>query len=267
MTKKIIALFLSLAMLCALVACGGQEDEVTDDPVINLGVQYLTYTDEDGNTYTYDYTSSSTVEILAFSGNDEPHAVNVPATIGEYTVTSIAAEAFFSYSNISSVTLPEGLLTIGDYAFANCKALTSVTLPSTLTDYDGAAAIGVGAFYGCDALTAVDLSSTNAATVSNYAFAECKSLVNAAFPSSLVSIGDYAFANCSALTAIALAEGVTTVGAQAFYNCTAVASLSLPASLTSIGEWAFNPMIRTLEDAAISVVDGSYAQEYIKEFR
>lgn len=267
MMKKIIALLLALSTLCALVGCGGKEDDVIDDPVINLGVQYLTYTDEDGNTYTYDYTSSTTVEILAFSGSDEPHAVKIPATIDEYAVTSIADEAFFSYSNISSITLPEGLLTIGDYAFANCKALTSVIFPSTLTNHNGVAAIGVGAFYGCDALTSVDLSSTNVGTIGNYAFAECTTLANITFPTSLVSVGDYAFAASTTLTAITLPEGVATVGEQAFYGCTSVASLTLPASLSEIGDLAFHPMVRTLEDAAISVVDGSYAQKYIKEFR
>lgn len=267
MTKKIIALLLATLMLCALVACGEKEDGVTDDPVINLGVQYLTYTNENGDIFTYDYTSSTTVAITAFSGSDEPHTVNIPAVIDDYTVTSIAAEAFFSYSNISEVILPEGLLTVDDYAFAGCVALASVTFPSTMKDHNGAPAIGEGAFYGCTALASVDLSKTSAVTVDSNAFAGCTALTEIKFPTTLKTIGEYAFGACSALTAITLPEGVATVGAQAFYDCTSVASLTLPASLTEIGDWAFNPVARTLEDAAISVPKGSHAESYLKELR
>ena len=50
-------------------------------------------------------------------------------------------------------------------------------------------------------------------------------------------------------------------------NCTAVEALTLPASLSEIGDWAFNPIIRDLPDEAITVVEGSYAAEYIVPFR
>ncbi len=261
MMKRILALLLATLMLCALVACGGKEDEIIDDTVINIGSQYLTHTDSDGNTFTYEYASSTTVKITGFSGNDEPHAVSIPAAIGDYAVIEIADEAFFSYSNISSVVLPEGLTTIGNYAFANCEALTAVTFPSTLKS------IGTGSFYGCDTLTAVKLSATALNSIGDNAFADCPALASVAFPSTLTDIGTYSFANCAALTAIAIPEGVTAVGAQAFYNCTSVASLTLPATLTDIGDWAFHPMARELEDAAITVPAGSAAEEYVKNAR
>lgn len=261
MMKKIIALLLATLMLCALVACQGKEDEVIDDPVINIGAQHLTYTDDDGNTFTYDYLTSTTVEITAFSGSDEPHAVTIPTTIGEYTVAAIADQAFFSYSNLSSVILPEGLTTIGDYAFANCEAMTSVSFPSTLTT------VGAGSFYGCDTLASVNFSATALKSIDANAFADCPMLSSVTFPATLADIGAYSFANCTALTAITLPEGVAAVGTQAFYNCTAVASLTLPASLVEIGEWAFNPTARDLEDAAITVPAGSAAEAYIKSAR
>jgi surface protein len=172
----------------------------------------------------------------------------------------------FSYA-YQERELPEGLLTVGNYAFAGCVALTSVTFPSTMKDYDGAPAIGEGAFYGCTSLTAIDLSKTSAVTVGDNAFAGCTALTKITFPTSLKTIGEYAFGACSALTAITIPEGVTTVGAQAFYDCTSVASLTLPASLTNIGDWAFNPVARVLEDSAISVPEGSYAQSYLKALR
>ena len=128
MTKKLIALLLAALMLCALVACSGKEDTITDDPVINIGSQLMTYTDDNGDTFTYEYFSSTSVTITNYSGNDEPHALTVPAKILDYNVVAIGEQAFYACSNLSSVTLPEGLTTIDAYAFANCEVLTEVVL-------------------------------------------------------------------------------------------------------------------------------------------
>ncbi len=261
MTKKIIALVLAALMLSALVACSGKQDTITDDPVINIGVQLMTYTDENGDAFTYEYITSTSVAITAFSGNDEPHTVTVPAKIDAYDVTAIAEQAFYACSNISSLTLPEGLTTIGAYAFANCEVLTEVSLPKTLETVEK------GAFYGCDTLPAMDFTQTALSSIGNNAFADSPALASVSFPASLKTVGDLAFLNCTALTAITLPEGVESVGDQAFYNCTAAESLTLPASLTQIGDFAFNPTARDLEDAAITVPADSFAAEYLDSFR
>ena len=261
MTKKIIALVLAAIMLCALVACSGKEDSITDDPVINIGVQLMTYTDDNGDTFTYEYLTSTSVTITAYSGNDEPHAVTVPAKIESYDVAAIGEQAFYACSNIASISLPEGLTTIGAYAFANCEVLTAVSLPKTLET------VGKGAFYGCDTLPAIDFSATALSDIGANAFADSPALASVTFPTSLRTVGDLAFLNCTALTAITLPEGVETVGDQAFYNCTAAESLTLPASLANIGSFAFNPTARDLEDTAITVPAGSVAAEYLDSFR
>lgn len=268
--KKLITLTLALLMLCTLCACGSEDEGMIDDPVINIGAQILTFKDDAGNTYTYDYLTSSTIEIVGFEGvTDEPHDVTVPATYTyvdgdaeiEYVVASIGAEAFYANSSIATITLPEGLTTVDAYAFANCEAMTAVTFPSTLTT------IGKGAFYGCDIIAEYDFSGTALATIGDNAFADSPALATVKFPSTLKSIGASAFLNCTALTAITLPEGFESVATQAFYNCTAVTELTLPASLTDIGAWAFNPTARDLEDSAIIRPAGSFADEYLKTVR
>ncbi|MBO5898968.1 MAG: leucine-rich repeat domain-containing protein [Clostridia bacterium] len=261
MTKKIIALLLATLMLCALVACSGKEDSITDDPVINIGVQLMTYTDTNGDTFTYEYLTSTTVKITAYSGNDEPHTITVPAKIEAYDVTAIDEQAFYACSNISSLVLPEGLIEIGAYAFANCEVLTEVSLPKTLEK------VGKGAFYDCDTLPAMDFSKTALASIGENAFAGCVAMTTVTFPSTLRSIEKAAFLNCTALTAITLPEGVASVGEQAFYNCTAAESLTLPASLVEIGNFAFNPTARDLESTAITAPAGSFAAEYLNAAR
>ena len=259
MTKRIFALMLALLLLCTITACS-PEDDVIDDPVINIGVQKPTYKDSHGDTFEYDFLSSTTVVITGFSGSDEPHLVTIPAMIEDRYVVAIADEAFYANSNISDIKCDAALVTVGNYAFAYCEALKTVELPSSVES------IGKGAFYNCSAMTACTLG-TGVKKIENHAFAGCASLISIAFPGTLESIADYAFANCAALTAIEIAEGTVSVGAQAFYNCTSVASLKLPASLTEIGEWAFNPIVRDLPDEAITVVEGSAAAEHIKQFR
>ena len=259
MTKRVFALMLALLLLCTMTACS-PEDDVIDDPVINIGVQTPTYKDSHGDTFEYEYLSSTTVAITGFSGNDEPHLVTIPAMIEDRHVVAIANQAFYANSNISDIKCEAALVTVGDYAFAYCEALKTVELPSSVET------VGKGAFYNCSAMTACTLG-TGVKTIDSHAFAGCASLISIAFPGTLESIGDYAFANCAALTAIEIAEGTVSVGAQAFYNCTSVASLKLPASLTEIGEWAFNPVVRDLPDEAITVVEGSAAAEHIKQFR
>lgn len=259
MTKRIFALMLALFMLCALVACS-PEDEMIDDPVINIGVPTLTYTDSHGDTFTYEYLSSTTVEITGFSGSDEPHLITIPAVIDDRNVVAIADNAFKANSNISDVKCEAKLTKIGAYAFAYCEALKTVELPSSTE------VIGLGAFYNCSALVSCVLPE-GLTTIEDIAFNRCYALPSITFPSTLKTIGDYAFGNCTALEAIVIPEGTTSVGNQAFYDCTAVTALSLPASLTQIGEYAFNPIVRDLEDEAITVVEGSVAADYIKQFR
>lgn len=259
MTKRIFALMLALLMLCTLAACS-PEDDVTSDPVINIGIQKPTYKDSHGDTFTYEYLSSTTVAITGFSGSDEPHLVTIPAVIEDRDVVAIADQAFYANSNISDIKCEAKLTEVGNYAFAYCEALKTVELPSTVEK------IGKGSFYNCSAMTSCTMPE-GLTTIDNYAFAGCAVLPSITFPATLKEIGEYAFANCVALEAIVIPEGATTVGAQAFYNCTAVAALNLPASLTEIGEWAFNPIVRDLPDEAITVVADSVAAKYVKQFR
>ncbi len=79
--------------------------------------------------------------------------INIPASVTynseTYTVTSINGWAFCSSSQMTSITLPEGLTTLGDGAFNSCASLTTVTLPSTLTN------AGQSQFGSCSALETV----------------------------------------------------------------------------------------------------------------
>ena len=116
---------------------------------------------------------------------------------------------FYNCSNINSVTLNEGVTSIGNNAFTGRNWLTSIELPSSVTS------IGNGAFQTCIGLTSIELSS------------------------GLISIGSQSFSGCTGLTSIELPSSVTTIGSSAFQNCIGLTSIELPSSLTSIGNGAF----------------------------
>lgn len=124
----------------------------------------------------------------------------------------IASGAFYYATKLSSVTLPSGLTTVGDYAFGKCTSLTEITLLSTVS------VIMNGAFYGCKNLTDVTLLSA-LTDLPEYAFYECEKLENVEIAGTLRSVGNSAFYNCAALVSLKVDEQTSGL-ADAFYGCT-----------------------------------------------
>ena len=135
-------------------------------------------------------------------------------------------------SDILSVSLPEGLTSIGSSAFERCSALTSINFSNSVTS------IGRAAFYGCSSLNTIILPNS-VASIEMEAFRECSSLTSIILPNSVKSIGSWAFLGCSSLTSIILPNSVTSIGEYMFYGCSSLTSVTIPNSVTSIGEYAF----------------------------
>ena len=107
----------------------------------------------------------------------------------------------------------QGVTSIGDSAFKDCKSLTSITIPNGVTSVGG------------------------------YAFYCCTNLTNITVPNSVTSIGDSAFKDCRSLTSITIPNSVTSIGDSAFKDCTSLTSITIPNSVTSIGNDVFNGCI------------------------
>ena len=161
-------------------------------------------------------------------------------TLGEHTVkykldgTSIANYAFTECTAMTSITIPNSVTSIGYSAFFYCTGLTSITIPNSVTSI-GNSAFGDTAWYNNQPDGLV-----YAGKVAYKYKGTMPSGTSIVLKEETKGIASNAFENCGGLTNITIPNSVTSIGEQAFYNCTGLTSVTIPNSVTSIGDSAFN---------------------------
>ena len=125
----------------------------------------------------------------------------------------VAGGDYYYYDNLFNNKVYTSNDEIGEYAFAYCSGLTSLTLP------DGITSIGISAFAYCSGLTSLNLPA-GITSIDKYAFSGCSRLTSLTLPAGITSIGEFAFSYCSGLTSIYVyAEKVPRIGRYAFEGC------------------------------------------------
>ena len=147
------------------------------------------------------------------------------------TVKSIGEYAFKD-SELTSITIPNGVTSIGYEAFFRCSNLTSITIPNSVTSIDG------WVFSECKELQSV-IMPDNITSMSDGIFSECNSLKNVTIPAKVTSIGYCTFYRCSNLTSITIPDSVTSIDSRAFEDCEKLANIVIPDSVTEISKDAF----------------------------
>ena len=135
--------------------------------------------------------------------------------------------------NIISVTIPDGVTTIGHSALYGCTSLTSVVIPNSVTSLEQSA------FNECVSLKSISIPNS-VTSIGDYAFYRCSSLTSINLPNSITQIADGTFYDCSSLTSVVIPNGVTHIGESAFNNCISLSSISIPNTVTDIDGWAFS---------------------------
>ena len=188
----------------------------------------------------------------------KPKDVEIPDTINDYPVTAIADEAFEDES-ITSVIIPDSVITIGDYAFDECEKLASVTLGNSVES------IGESAFRNCNDITILTIPES-VKSIGNCAFSECSDFTNiywnaknaeigydvfanagrngtgidVVFGNNVEKIPSYIFTASSNIKSITIGNSVKTIADYAF-NCSVQnGSINIPESVTSIGNCALS---------------------------
>ena len=166
--------------------------------------------------------------------------------------------AFFRCSGLTSLTLPSGVTEIGDYAFFRCSGLTSLTIPSGVTE------IGGNAFYCCSGLTSLTIPS-GVTKIGDSAFDFCSGLTSLTIPSSVTWIGDNAFSGCSGLTSLTLPSSLTSIGDRAFRGCSGLTSIYVyTEKLPNTGSNVFDGC--DAKKCTVYIPKGTYDDYWLSEF-
>jgi hypothetical protein len=177
----------------------------------------------------FDYTTNNgTLTLTHYIGPGG--AVTIPATNNGFPVTSIGQNAFLD-ADVTSVSIPVGVTSIGKDAFRDCFHLNNVTIPNGVTN------IGIGAFDGCSFLFGVTIPDS-VTSMGASAFSDT-GLTNVIVPDGLTNISAFAFYVCVRLTRVEISGGITSIDQYAFAYCSSLTNVTIPKSVTDIGDAAF----------------------------
>ncbi len=208
--------------------------DANDIPTFNpwTGVKFQ---DEETGLY-FIVTGDNTVKVTYFDTDYNFYSgeVTIPSSVAyqgrAYTVNEIGDLAFGNCQSLTSVTIPNTVVSIGVGAFTN-SGLISITIPNSVES------IGDGLFVHCPDMVSATLSDAITG-IPEQTFRICSSLSSVTLPSHLTSIGNRAFEGCGALVSIALPDGLQTIEGSAFYN-SGLTSIDIPNSVTTVGGSAF----------------------------
>lgn len=196
----------------------------------------------DGNGYTVYQGSCSESEIV------------IPETFDGLPVTAIGKSAFAYKQFIERITIPNGVVTIEDYAFNDTSELKSIDIPDSVTSIGreafrgcynmqsatlgkGLTSIGTFAFEWCD-FKSIEIPD-QVDRIGDGAFMSCRNLETVTIGKGVSYLGGSAFADCVSLKSIKIPDGITEIISSTFHGCFELQSVELPASVTVIGDYSF----------------------------
>ena len=189
-------------------------------------------------------------------------------------VTSIGNNAFYNCDSLTSVTIPNSVTSIGISAFSGCHSLLSLTIPNSVTSikrnafytvpniiYNGTVTgspWGARSMNGyvdnylvytdasktkllaCSAAATIVTIPNSVASIGEYAFYRCRSLISITIPNGVPAIEERTFYGCNRLESVILPNTISTIGVHAFDGCNSLSSINIPNTVTSIGEGTFS---------------------------
>lgn len=212
------------------------------------------------DNYTYQVLTDNNVVLCGVLDTTVVPMSFVPPTTTTYddeecNITAIGDYVFAGCTRMQSITLGRNINSIGVGAFDSCCALTKVVLPDPVTevkDYtfrncstltsvtidEAVTSIGKGAFAGCSSLPKIDIPFATK-SITNDAFSGCKSLTTIKIPKQVTTIGSRVFKGCTGLISVSLGSKVANVGTYAFDSCCNLTSINFPSGVTEIMDGTF----------------------------
>ena len=264
--KCLTSVFLTITMLLSIIVVAPITVNASEDDELTYGDFQYKIEDDNSCTITdYDGMASS---------------LSIPSTINGHTVKQIDTGALSDNRIITSVTIPNGVTTIGFSAFNGCIKLEKIKLSSNLdtvcenafnntkwfnNQSNGLVYVGKVAYkYKGDMPRNTKITvKSDTVSISESAFKDCANLTDILIPSSVKHIDKYAFYNCQGLTKLNFNDGIEriendafgscekltsvnfsetlkSIGAFAFVECKKLSEITIPQSVTSVGEYAFS---------------------------
>ncbi|MBR5479140.1 MAG: leucine-rich repeat protein [Clostridia bacterium] len=150
--------------------------------------------------------------------------------------------------DITVANIKAGTVFIAENAFKDCKALESVTIPSSVTS------IGYSAFESCSALKEIVMPSS-VKSIGDRAFKDCVNLEKASIQGSIGIIGEELFSGCTSLKSVNIPKGVTKIKERAFFGCAALEGVIFPNSLKVIEGQAFSGCASLVDVTIVNSID------------
>lgn len=258
MKKRFLSLIVMFGVLAQLMPCAVQAATWGD----------LSYTVSNGEA-TIIYCSNSVTSL------------EIPSVIEGYPVTGIKSEAFDGRTNLTDVSIENGIITIGDHAFYGCSNLKNINIPNSVIT------IGDHAFYGCSSLATVSIPSSvtrvGARAFNNTAYyndsdnwvngmlyvGDCLIETNQSLSGKYAVkdetrvIADHAFFGCRKLTGIIVPGGVTSINEDAFSGCSSLKNVYI---YNPKAEFANQNIFGECEGVTIYGYENSTAESYALKY-
>ena len=225
----------------AFYGCSGLTSIIIPQGVTSIGVEAFS-----------DCTSLTNITVAVDNSNHE----SIDGVLYNKAGTSLIA----CPGGLTNISIPQGVTSIGDYAFYSCPGLTSINIPNSVTS------IGDDAFTYCLGLTSISIPQ-GVTSIGDNAFAQCRGLTSISIPQGVTGIGDNAFQSCNSLISISIPQGVTSIGDNACQFCSGLTSITFNSAATTIYDDASTiPVTTTIIGYAPSTAK-DYAAKYNRMFQ
>ena len=200
--------------------------------------QTLYYFILNDSTVSVGFPGNNTVTSVPWGGYTKPvGSLIIPESViyegTTYSVKRITYNAFFGCDSLTSVTIPNTVVSIGNYSFQNCTRLDSVVIPHSI------GTIGSQAFAGCDELSYVNFTgsiaewckihfagnTSNPLYYANHLYINDSEVTVLDIPDAVDTIHNYAFYKCQGIDTAIIGKSVVSIGEDAFWNCSGLTTL------------------------------------------